>query len=175
MLTKVVKRFGGTVAVATVALTLAPAALAASVPKAVDWWGMQIDGLAARPAALGWTTDLGPSFNGGFGTTTGRGPDSNLLWSSWGANGAKGSGDLWVPRESGSSISWKRYPAKLSFSAAKKLSLATKVNGAAQRSTLVFTRVSVSYTGAVPAHWRRSASFTLKKISQGFYGFDFPR
>lgn len=166
------KLFGGAVAIVALGLMLAPAAPAATVPKAVDFWGMQPDGLKARPAALGWTTDLGSSFNGTRGSNSGRGPASKLSWSSWGASGAKGKGDLWVPRESGQSISWKRYPATLSFSAPKTLSFATESGGA--RSTLVFTRIAVSFGGAVPAHWRRSASFSLKKLSKGFYGFGFP-
>jgi len=174
MLTRIGKLFVGIVATATVGLALAAGAAAASVPKAVDFWGMRPDSLAARPSALGWTTDLGPSFNGAFGTISGRGPDSNLSWSSWGASGASGNGDLWVPRESGTSISWKRYPAKLSFSAAKTLSFATNVSASKDRSAFVFTRVAVSFSGAVPAHWRRSASFTLKKFYKGFYGFKFP-
>jgi len=174
MLSRIGKLCGGTVAAATVGLALAPVALAASVPKAIDFWGMQLDALATRPAALGWTTDLGPSFNGTRGGNTGRGPDSNLSWSSWSANGAKGNGDLWVPRESGQHISWKRYPARLSFSAPKTLNFATRLGAARYRSALVFTRVTVSFSGAVPAGWRGSASFTLKKVSKGFYGFDFP-
>lgn len=116
----------------------------------------------------------GPSFNGTHGSNNGRGPDSNLSWSSWGASGASGNGDLWLPRERGTSISWKRYPAKLSFSAPKTLSFATDVTAATHRSALVFTRVTVSFSGAVPAHWRRSASFTLKRFEEGFYGFGFP-
>jgi hypothetical protein len=158
----------------TLGLTVAPVALASAVPKAVDFWGMQPDGLAARPAALSWTTDLGSSFNGSRGSNTGRGPDSKLSWIKWDASGANGSGDLWVPHESGQSISWKRYPATLSFSTPKTLSFATHPGSATSRSTLVFTRITVSFSGGVPAHWRRSASFTLKKLSKGFYGFDFP-
>jgi hypothetical protein len=174
MLRRTGKLFGGTIAVTTIGLALAPVAPAAPLPKAVDFWGMQPDGLATRPAALGWTTDLGPSFNGTRGSNSGRGPDSKLSWSSWGSNGANGTADLWVPRERGQSISWKRYPAKLSFSAPKTQSFATKLGAAKYRSALVFTRVTVSFSDAVPAHWRRSATFTLKKISRGFYGFDFP-
>jgi hypothetical protein len=174
MLSRIGKLFGGTVTAATVALALAPVAPAASLPKAVDFWGMQPDGLAMRPGLLGWTTDLGPVLSGTRGSNSGRGPNSNLSWSSWGANGAKGNGDLWVPRESGQRISWKRYPARLSFSAPKTLSFATQLGAATYRSALVFTRVTVSFSGAVPAHWRRSASFTLKKRSKGFYGFDVP-
>jgi hypothetical protein len=165
------KLFGGAVAIVGLGLMLAPTAPAATVPKAVDFWGMQPDGLAARPAALGWMTDLGSSFNGTRGSNSGRGPDSKLSWSSWGASRAKGSGDLWVPHESGQSISWKRYPATLSLSAPKTLSFATASGG--NRSTLVFTRISVSFGGAVPAHWHQSASFSLKKLSKDFYGFDF--
>jgi hypothetical protein len=174
MFTRMGKLFAGIVTAATVGLVLAAIASAASVPKAVDFWGMRPDSLAARPSALGWTTDLGSSFNGAFGTTSGRGPDSNLLWSSWVASGASGNGDLWVPRERGTSISWKRYPAKLSLSAPKTLSFATNVSASKRRSALVFTRVAVSFSGAVPAHWRRSASFALKKFEKGFYGFVFP-
>jgi hypothetical protein len=96
MLSRIGKLCGGTVAAATVVLALAPVAPAASLPKAVDFWGMRPDALATRPAALGWTTDLGPSFNGTPGSNTGRGPDSNLSWSTWSANGANGNGDLWV-------------------------------------------------------------------------------
>jgi hypothetical protein len=160
--------------VVAVGLTLAPVAPAAPLPKGVDFWGMQPDGLAARPGALGWSTDLGPSFNGSRGSDSGRGPASKLSWSKWGATGGNGGGDLWVPRESGQSISWKRYPASLSFSTPKTLSFATQPSAATDRSTLVFTRITVSFSGAVPAHWRKSASFTLKKLSKGFYGFDFP-
>jgi hypothetical protein len=173
-LRKIGRLFGGAVAAVTLGLTLAPGALAASLPKAVDFWGMQPNGLATRPGVLGWTTDLGPSFNGSSGSNSGRGPDSNLSWSKWGANGANGHGDLWVPREHGQSISWTRYPVGLSFSAPKTLSFATHVGGAPYRSTLVFTRIKVSFSGAVPAHWRRSASFSLKKVRKGFYGFGFP-
>jgi hypothetical protein len=177
LLSRIGRLFGGTVAVAAAAvgLALAPVALAASLPKAVDFWGMQPDALAARPAALGWTTDLGPSFNGTRGSNSGRGPSSNISWSSWDATGASGNGDLWVPRESGQSISWKRYPAKLSFSAPATLTFAAQLGSATVRSALVFTRVTVSFTGAAPAHWSRSASFPLKEFSKGFYGFDFPR
>jgi hypothetical protein len=174
MLSKIGKLLGGTVAAAAVGLALASVALAAPLPKAVDFWGMRPDGLATRPPALTWTTDLGSSFNGARGSNSGRGSDSNLSWSSWGTSGAAGKGDLWVPRESGVNISWKRYPARLSFSAPKTLSFVTQLNAATYRSALVFTRITVSFSGAVPAHWHRSASFTLKKISKGFYGFYFP-
>ncbi len=173
-MSRIGKLSGAIIAAATVGLALAAGAAAASVPKSVDFWGMRPDALAARPSALGWTTDLGPSFNGTHGSNNGRGPDSNLSWSSWGASGASGNGDLWLPRERGTSISWKRYPAKLSFSAPKTLSFATDVTAATHRSALVFTRVTVSFSGAVPAHWRRSASFTLKRFEEGFYGFGFP-
>ena len=111
------------------ALALAPAAAAAVVPKAVDFWGMAPDALGARPGALGWTTDLGASFNGTSGSNSGRGPSSNLSWNSWGAGGATGSGDLWVPRERGENISWKRYPATLRFAAPRTLSFVTTLNG----------------------------------------------
>jgi hypothetical protein len=176
MLSRIGKLVGGSAAAATVALALAPVALAASLPKAVDFWGMEpVDGLAVRPAGLGWTTDLGPLFNGPRGSTNnGRGPNSSLSWSSWGANGANGSGDLWVPRERGLNVSWKRYPATLSFSAPKTLTFRTQLNTATYRAELVFTRLAVSFTGAVPAHWRRSASFPMKKFSKDFYGFDVP-
>jgi hypothetical protein len=175
MMGRIGRLLGGTVAAATVGLALAPVAPAASVPKAVAFWGMEPDGLMARPTLLGWTTDVGPSFNGTRGSNTGRGPDSNLSWSSWDATGGAGSGDLWVPRVRGQSISWKRYPAMLSVSAPKTLTFRTELNVARYRSELVFTRVTVSFSGAVPAHWRRSASFTLKKLNKGFYGFEFPR
>ena len=175
MLSRIGKLCGGAVAAVTLGLALAPGALAGALPKAVAFWGMPPDGLAIRPAELGWTTDLGSSFNGIRGANSGRGPDSNLSWSNWSGNGASGNGDLWVPRERGASISWTRYPAKLSFSAPETLSFATQLNVATYRSVLVFTRVTVSFGGVVPAHWRRSASFTLKGISKGFYGFDFPR
>ncbi len=94
MLSRIGRLFGGTVAAATVGLALASVAAAASLPKVVDFWGMQLDALAKRSAALGWTTDPGPSFNGTRGQNSGRGPDSNLSWSSWGASRAKGNGDL---------------------------------------------------------------------------------
>jgi hypothetical protein len=174
MLSKIGRLLGGALAAGTVGVTLAPGASAATLPKAVDFWGMPPDALAARPAALGWTTDLGASFNGTRGSNSGRGPSSNLSWSSWGASGATGSGDLWVPRESGESISWKRYPATLSFSAPNTLSFATTLDGGPYHSSLVFTSVKVSFTSGVPAHWNRSASFTLKRLSHGFYGFEFP-
>ena len=177
MLSRIGKLFGGAFAAAAVGLVLAlaPVALAAALPKAVDFWGMQPNALAMRPAALGWTTDLGPSFNGTRGSNSGSGPSSSLAWSSWSASGANGNGDLWVPRESGQSISWKRYPAKLSFSAPATLTFATKLGGSSSRSALVFTRVTVSFSGAAPVHWSRSSSFALKQFSKGFYGFDFPR
>jgi hypothetical protein len=174
MLSKIGRVVGGALAAGTLGVALAPGASAATRPKAVDFSGMPPDALAARPAALGWTTDLGASFNGTRGSNSGRGPSSSLSWSSWGANGANGSGDLWVPRESGVSISWKRYPATLNFSAPKTLSFATTLDGGTYHSSLVFTRVEVSFTSAVPAHWHRSASFTLKRLSHGFYGFAFP-
>jgi hypothetical protein len=163
-----------TVAAGIVGMTLAPMASAAALPKAVEFWGMAPNALAARPGALGWTTDLGSSFNGTSGSNSGRGPSSNLSWSSWRASGATGSGDLWVPRERGTSISWTRYPATLSFSAPATLSFVTSLEGGPSRSSLVFTSIKVFFTSAVPAHWNRSASFSLKRLSQGFYGFDFP-
>jgi hypothetical protein len=174
MLSRIGRLLGWALAVGALGVALAPGASAATLPKAVDFWGMAPDGLAARPAALGWTTDLGDSFNGTRGSNSGRGPSSNLSWSTWGASGATGSGDLWVPRESGVSVSWKRYPATLSFSAPRTLSFATALNGGTEHSSLVFTSVEVSFTGAVPAHWHRSARFTLKQLSHGFYGFAFP-
>ncbi len=175
MVSRIGKLLGATIAAATVGLALAAVSPAASLPKAVNFWGMPPDGLATRPVFLGWTTDLGPSFNGTRGSSSGRGPESNLSWSSWGADGASGSGDLWVPRARGVSISWKRYPATLGFSAPKTMSFARQLSATTYRSALVFTRVTVSFSGGVPARWHRSASFTLKKISKGFYGFDFPR
>ena len=174
MLSDIGRCLGGALAAATVGVALVPAAAAATLPKAVDFWGMQPDALAARPAALGWTTDLGASFNGTRGSNSGRGPSSSLSWSSWGANRATGTGDLWVPRERGQSISWKRYPATLGFTVPKTLSFATTLGGAPYRASLVFTSVTVSFTGAVPARWHRSASVTLKLFSRGFYGFEFP-
>jgi len=174
MLSKIGRLLCGTLAAGTVGVALAPGAAAATLPKAVDFWGMPPDALAVRPAALGWTTDLGASFNGTRGSNSGRRPSSNLSWSSWAATGATGNGDLWVPRERGQNISWKRYPATLNFSAPKTLSFLTPLNGGASRSSLVFTSVKVSFTSTVPAHWHRSASFTLKQFSHGFYGFDFP-
>jgi hypothetical protein len=175
MLSRIGNLFCGAAGAVAIGLALAPAASAASLPKAVDFWGMPPNALAVRPAALGWTTDLGPSFNGSRGSASGRGPNSKLSWSSWGASAASGGGDLWVPRESGTSISWKRYPAKLAFSTPKTLGVATNPGETTQRTELVFTRIKVSFAGAVPAHWRRSASFTLKRLSSGFYGFAFPR
>jgi hypothetical protein len=175
MLNRIGKLAGGIATALMVGLALAPLATAASLPKAVDFWGMQPNALAARPTTLGWTTDLGPSFNGSRGSNTGRGPESNLAWSSWGATSATGSGDLWVPHESGQSISWKRYPATLSFSSPATLSFAAQLGSATSRSALVFTRITVSYTGSVPAGWHRSATFALEKFSKGFYGFAFPR
>jgi hypothetical protein len=163
-----------TLAVGIVGLVLVPMASAATLAKAVDFWGMAPDGLGARPAALGWTTDLGDSFNGTSGSNSGRGPSSNLAWSSWGASRATGSGDLWVPLERGVSISWQRYPARLSFSAPKTLSFATAPGGRSDRPSLVFTVVKVAFTSVVPAYWSRAASFMLTRISHGFYGFAFP-
>jgi hypothetical protein len=165
----------GALSAGTLAAALVHGALAAALPRAVAFWGMPPDALATRPAALGWTTDLGPSFNGDRGSDSGRGPSSNLSWSSWGASGASGSGDLWVPREKGVSISWTRYAAALRFSAPDTLSFATAQDSGADKPSLVYTRVEVSFTSAVPAGWQRSASFALKRSSQGFYGFVFPR
>ena len=73
------------VAAATLGLVLAPLAAAASLPKAVDFWGMRPNALATRPGALAWTPDLGPSFNGTRGSSRGRGPASKLSWGSWNA------------------------------------------------------------------------------------------
>jgi hypothetical protein len=163
-----------TLAAGVIGMVLAPVAPAAALPKAVDFWGMPPNALGVRPGELGWSTDLGPSFNGTAGSNSGRGPSSNLSWNSWGASSATGSGDLWVPLERGENISWQRYPATLSFSAPKTLSFLTTLSGGSHRSSLVFTNVKVSFTGTVPAHWNHSVSFTLKRFSQGFYCFEFP-
>jgi hypothetical protein len=50
----------------------------------------------------------------------------------------------------------------------------TTLSHATYSSSLVFTSLKVSFTRAVPAHWSRAASFPLKRLSQGFYGFEFP-
>jgi hypothetical protein len=162
------------VAAATIGLVLAPLAVAASLPKAVDFWGMRPNALATRPGALAWTTDLGPSFNGTRGSSGGRGPASKLSWSSWSASGAIGAGDLWVPHEHGTTISWKRYPVTLKFSAPQTRRITVGSDVEAQRLAFVFTRITVSFDAAVPAHWHRSASFALKELGSGFFGFGFP-
>jgi hypothetical protein len=162
------------VAAATLGLVLAPLAAATSVPEAVDFWGMRPNALATRPGALAWTSDLGPSFNGTRGSSRGRGPASKLSWSSWNASGSIGTGDLWVPHEHGTTISWKRYPATLKFSAPQTRRITVGSDVEIQRLALVFTRITVSFNAAVPAHWHRSAGFALKQLGSGFYGFDFP-
>jgi hypothetical protein len=163
------------VAAATIGLVLAPLAVATVLPKAVDFWGMRPNALATRPGALAWTTDLGPSFNGTHGSTGGPGPASKLSWSSWNATGAIGTGDLWMPHEHGTIISWKRYPATLKFSAPQNRRITVGSDVEAQRLALVFTRITVSFNAGVPAHWHRLSGFALKELGSGFYGFDFPR
>jgi hypothetical protein len=162
------------VAAAMLGLVVAPLA-AASLPKAVDFWGMRPNALATRPGALAWTTDLGPSFNGTRGSSGGRGPASKLSWSSWNASGSTGAGDLWVPHEHGTTISWKRYPATLKFSAPQTRRITVASDIEIQQLAFVFTRITVSFNAAVPARWHRSAGFALKELGSGFYGFDFPR
>jgi hypothetical protein len=127
-------------------LALAPVAPAASLPKAVDFWGMQPDALAATCGCRVKAFPLN------------EGPRSVVPVS--------------APGRTGQSISWKRYPATLGFST--PLSFATRLGAGPDRSALVVTRLTVSFSGAVPAHWRQSASFTLKKLSKGFYGFALP-
>jgi hypothetical protein len=165
---------GAIVAAAMLGLVLAPLAVAASLPKVVDFWGTRPNTLATRPGTLAWTTDLGPSFNGTRGSSRGWGPAGKLSWSGWNASGASGAGDLWVPREHGTTISWKRYPATLKFSAPETLRITVGSDVEAQRLALVFTRIKVSFNAALPAHWHRSAGFALKQLGSGFYGFDFP-
>jgi hypothetical protein len=162
------------VAAATIGFVLAPLAAAAVLPKAVDFWGMRPNALATRPGALAWTTDLGPSFNGTHSSNNGSGPASKLSWSSWNATGAIGTGDLWMPHEHGTIISWRRYPATLKFSAPQNRRITVGSDVEAQRLALVFTRITVAFNAAVPAHWHRSSSFALKELGSGFYGFDFP-
>lgn len=78
MFSRITTCVGGTIVAGTVAAALAAVAPAVALPEAVDFWGMPPDALAARPAALGWTTGLGASFNGTRGSNRGRGPNSNL-------------------------------------------------------------------------------------------------
>lgn len=178
MLNKIGRVLGGALAAGTVAVALASAASAATLPTAVDFWGTPPNDLAVRPSSLAWTTDVpngAGSFNGTRGSST-SGPDSKISWGSWTASGATGSGDVWVSHlsPSGQSATYKGYPAMLSFSAPRTLTFLTQLNAATYRSELVFTSITVSFTSAVPAHWRRSGSFTLKRFSHGFYGFEFP-
>lgn len=108
--------------------------------------------------------------DGTRGSSTG-GPDSKISWNSWTASGATGGGEVWVSHLSpgGQQARYKGYPAKLSFSAPETLSFVTTLDGGHYRSSLVFTKMSVSFIGAVPAGWRRSQAFALKLLSKGFY------
>lgn len=175
------RRIGGALSCAammmTVALSaIAPTAVAAPVPKAVDFWGMPPNYLAVRPGSLSWHTDLGPSFDGPTGSTTdANGPHSNLSWQSWTAAEATGTGFLWVPSAHGDSTHWTLYPASLHLAAPKVLRFSSWPPSKKHlRPVLVFTQITVSFTGAVPARWQRSASFKLKRIGVGMYGFAFP-
>ena len=157
-------------------LGVAPASVAATLPKAIEFWGMKPNYVAVRPEALTWHTDLGPSFNGVTGNRKGQGPVGAISWTSWTAAAATGSGDLWVPHEHGQTISWTTYPARLRFSVPRTLSVA--VVGTPNffyEPMILFTRITVSFKAKVPARWRRSASFTLKRNAPGLYGFAFPR
>lgn len=178
MLSRIGRHLVGALAAGIVGLALAPWASAATLPKAVDFWGMQPNDLAVRPASLGWVTDVpngAGSFNGTRGSST-SGADSKISWSSWTASGATGSGDVWVSHlsPSGQSATYTGYPAKLSFSAPKTLSFVTTLDGGHYRDSLVFTKMNVSFTGAVPAGWRRSETFALKLHLKGFYYFAVP-
>ena len=88
MLSRIGKLLVGAIAAGTLGLALAPWASAATLPKAIDFWGMPPNYQSVRPASLSWTTDVpngAASFNGTRGSST-RGPDSKISWSSWTAN-----------------------------------------------------------------------------------------
>lgn len=175
MLRRVGRAVSCMAAVALGLLSLAPVAVAATLPKAIEFWGMKPNYVAVRPEALTWHTDLGPSFNGVTGNRKGPGPVGAISWTSWTAAAATGSGDLWVPREHGQTISWTTYPARLRFSVPRTLSVA--VPGTPNffyEPMLLFTHVTVSFKAKVPARWRRSATFALKRNARGFYGFALP-
>lgn len=165
--------FGGMLAAGTVGLTLAPSASAATLPKAIDFWANQPNRLAVRPASLTWTTF---AFSGTSSFDGAVGPDSKISWSSWTATGAAGSGKVWVNVVSpnGESSSYIGHRATLALSAPKRLSFLTKRKSSHYRHTLVFTRMRVSFTGAVPAGWHRSKTFVLKRRIRGFYSFAVP-
>jgi hypothetical protein len=178
MVSRIGNVLGGALAAGTVGLALAPWASAATLPKAIDFWGMRPDYLAVRPSSLAWTTDVpngAGSLNGTRGSST-SGPDSKISWNSWTASGATGSSDVWVSHlsPSGQSATYKGYPAKLSFSVPKTLSFVTTLDGGHYRASLVFTKMKVSFTGAVPAGWRRSKTFALRLMNKGFYFFAVP-
>lgn len=160
-------------------LGLSASASAATLPEALSFWGMPPDGLSVKPHQLVWATDVSqPNFAG----TASAG--SRLQWSSWTATSASGSGALWVPKllpPNGSKVSWKSYPATLDYSAPKTLTVATKLNatGAPYKTVKVFSKLTVTFTGAVPPRWSRSANFRIRayhfgKRFKGFYHFTFP-
>lgn len=154
-------------------------AAAASLPVAIDFWGLTPDGVAVKPKQLTWATDVSqPDFGGAASA------NSAISWSSWTATSASGSGALWVPKlvgANGGKISWTSYPVTLEYSAPETLTLGTKLNatGAPYKTLSVFTTLKVTFTNSYPAKWSQSASFKLKtypaaKSYKGFYGMTFP-
>ncbi len=180
MVRRIAQRRVGSIVVVAVTLLSASCASAATLPKAVDFWGMPPDGLGVRPSELLWVTDVpngAGSFNGPGGSSTGgpRGPHSNISWSSWTASGATGTGDVWVSHNnSNGGATYTPYPANVILSVPQTEDFLTTLNGGSERPALVFTQMEVSFTAAVPAGWRRSEAFALKFSSKGFSFFPVP-
>jgi hypothetical protein len=178
MISRIGKLLVGAVAATAVGVTPVPTASAAALPKAIDEFGVSPNGLAVRPAAIVPAVNVstgvaGPLFRGtGGSTASGPRADSRISWHRWNAHGASGSGEYWVPSASAQVTTWAGYPAMISLSTPRKLSFLQRNNR--YRSALVFTRISVSFSGSVPRDWRSSSRFAVHEAVKGFWTFYFP-
>lgn len=138
--------------VATAVLVAAPGALAAGVPKVPSYSGPVHKGdFKAKPSSIVYAM-------GGIlqGRRKANHKAGSLHWSSWSATGGRGSGFNWVT--SGAGGKYKLYPVKLHPFHPRRVA-----------GHLIFTRMTVTYTGAKPSHSPKSSVWTVKHSGNDFF------
>lgn len=136
--------------VAMAVLVAAPGALAAGVPKVPSYSGPVHKGdFKARPSSIVYAM-------GGIlqGRRKANHTPGTLHWSSWSATAGRGSGFNWVI----SGGKYKLYPVKLHAYHPQRAG-----------GHLLFTRMTVTYTGAMPSHSPKSSVWKVEHNGNDFF------
>lgn len=147
---------------ATTGLVAVPGALAAGLPKVPKYSGHASKGqLTARPTSILYTAD-GSGFFAGAKASKHR--DKPLTWTKWTARGGDGTGFNWVNNCTPNCAQGRfhSYPVKLHVWRARRV-----------RGHLIFTRMTVTYTGGQPSHVHKSEVWKVTFNSGGWF-WSFP-